>query len=64
MGENTAILCCQNGLGSDDLVRQAFPGRTVLRAMVAFNVAEPGPGHLHRGSAGSLTLERHPAVTD
>jgi 2-dehydropantoate 2-reductase len=34
----------------------------VLRAMVAFNVAEPAANHLHRGSGGTLTVEDHPAL--
>ena len=58
------ILCCQNGLGSERPVREAFPGHTVLRGMVAFNVAELAAGHLHRGSGGTLTLESHPALRD
>ena len=57
---NTVILCCQNGLGSEGPVKTALPGNTVLRAMVAFNVAELDKNHLHRGSGGSLTLEHHP----
>jgi 2-dehydropantoate 2-reductase len=62
LGPGTVILCCQNGLGSERPVREAFPGHTVLRGMVAFNVAELADGHLHRGSGGTLTLESHPAV--
>lgn len=54
---NTVIFCCQNGLGSDQLVKKAFPNNLVLRVMVPFNVAEPKPGHLHRGSEGVLTIE-------
>jgi 2-dehydropantoate 2-reductase len=64
VGPGTVILCCQNGLGSERPVREAFPEHVVLRAMVAFNVAEPAAGHLHRGSGGPLSLESHPAVAD
>ena len=32
--ENTIILCCQNGLGSDAEVKQAYPDNMVLRVMV------------------------------
>lgn len=57
IGEDTIIMCCQNGLGSEQWVKKAFPGNEVLRVMVPFNVAELSPGHLHRGSEGFLTIE-------
>jgi 2-dehydropantoate 2-reductase len=56
--EQTVILCCQNGLGSDVLAKQAFPENKVLRVMVPFNVAEITPDHLHRGSEGAITIEQ------
>lgn len=55
--KNTVIFCCQNGLGSDNAVRQAYPGNLVLRVMVPFNVVELSEGHYHRGSEGSMTIE-------
>lgn len=58
--ENTIILCCQNGLGSDAAVKQAYPENLVLRVMVPFNVVELSPGHYHRGSEGKLTIEQTP----
>ena len=54
---NTLILCCQNGVGSDALVKQAFPNNQVLRVMVPFNVVELHDGYYHRGSQGQLTIE-------
>lgn len=57
VGPNTVILCCQNGLGSDQLIKQKYPQNTVLRVMVPFNVTEIEPGHLHRGSEGALSIE-------
>ncbi|NCP66396.1 MAG: 2-dehydropantoate 2-reductase [Paraglaciecola sp.] len=54
---STVILCCQNGLGSDAIIKQAFPDNLVLRVMVPFNVVELKPGHFHRGSQGKLTIE-------
>ncbi|WP_416308017.1 2-dehydropantoate 2-reductase [Neptunicella sp. SCSIO 80796] len=53
----TVILCCQNGLGSDQQVKQAFPNNAVLRVMVPFNVVQFENGHFHRGSEGALTIE-------
>lgn len=55
--ENTVLLCCQNGLDSDSIVRQAFPNNRVVRVMVPFNVVEqPGP-NFHRGSEGKMVIE-------
>ncbi|WP_088328888.1 2-dehydropantoate 2-reductase [Lacimicrobium sp. SS2-24] len=54
----TCILCCQNGLGADALVREAFPNNRVLRGVVGFNVTQTSQGTLHCGSQGSLVLEK------
>jgi 2-dehydropantoate 2-reductase len=58
--KKTIILCCQNGLGSDAEVKQAYPENLVLRVMVPFNVVEISPGHYNRGSEGKLTIEQTP----
>jgi len=57
IGPNTVIFCCQNGLGSEQIIKEKYPQNTVLRVMVPFNVAEPKTGHLHRGSEGGLYIE-------
>ena len=57
INKNTVVLCCQNGLGSDNAVKQAYPDNLVLRVMVPFNVVELSPGHYHRGSEGMMTIE-------
>jgi 2-dehydropantoate 2-reductase len=57
VSKHTVILCCQNGLGSDGIVKQAFPNNLVLRVMVPFNVVELKPGYFHRGSQGQLMIE-------
>lgn len=64
VGPNTIIFCCQNGLGSDQVIKAQFPNHTVLRVMVPFNVAEPKAGHLHRGSEGTMYVENIPAVAE
>ncbi len=61
VSKDTIIFCCQNGLGSDQIIKAQFPNNTVLRVMVPFNVAEPKAGHLHRGSEGTLYIENRPA---
>ncbi len=57
VGPDTIILCCQNGLGSDQIMKQKYLENAVLRVMVPFNVTEIKPGHLHRGSEGALSIE-------
>lgn len=57
VGPKTVIICCQNGLGSEQLIKARFPDNMVLRAMVPFNVVEMAQGHYHRGSEGALTIE-------
>jgi 2-dehydropantoate 2-reductase len=62
VGTGTTIICCQNGIGSEKSVMDAFRHQDVLRCMVPFNVAELAAGHLHRGSGGTLTIESQSAV--
>lgn len=58
----TPVLCMQNGLGNAAIAQAVAPQLTVLPAMVPYNVAELGPGHLHRGSAGQLAAQDHPTL--
>lgn len=60
VSDNTVIFCCQNGLGSEQPVKAAFPENLVCRVMVPFNVVELDDGHLHRGTEGSLAIEDQP----
>ncbi|NMH58740.1 2-dehydropantoate 2-reductase [Alteromonas ponticola] len=57
----TVIICCQNGVGTHQLVQKHFSQNRVLRAMVPFNVVLKSPNQLHRGSEGMLTIEAMPA---
>ena len=54
---HTTIICCQNGLGIEQLVQWAFPDNRVIHAIVVFNVAQMSVHHLHRGSLGNLIIE-------
>lgn len=56
LAPHTTIICCQNGIGSERLVRQAYPDHQVLKAMVPFNVVLEAPQHLHKGSEGKLVI--------
>lgn len=53
----TLVVSLQNGLGNAQLAREQAPQLDWRPGMVPFNIAELGPGHLHRGSAGQLAVE-------
>ena len=58
----TLVLSMQNGIHNASIAQAAAPGLQVLPGMVPYNVAELGPGHLHRGSDGGLAAQDHPAL--
>lgn len=58
----TLVLSMQNGISSVDVAQAAAPGLTWLRGMVPYNVAELGPGRLHRGTVGQLAVQAHPGL--
>jgi 2-dehydropantoate 2-reductase len=54
------IISFQNGIGNEDMLQGAVQDRTVLAAMVPWNVALLGEGRFHRGTEGRLMIEDHP----
>ena len=58
----TLVLCFQNGIGSKARAATCLPSARLLSGMVPFNVLNQERGHLHRGVAGDLQVERHPAL--
>jgi 2-dehydropantoate 2-reductase len=56
------VVSMQNGLGNAAVAAQAGTDLTVLPGMVAFNVAEIGPGRYHRGTAGELAAQGDPRL--
>ena len=58
----TLVLSMQNGIHNGAMAQAAAPGLVVLPGMVGYNVAEIGPGQLHRGSDGGLAAQDHPAL--
>jgi 2-dehydropantoate 2-reductase len=60
--QDAVVLSFQNGVSNAGLLRAAAPGHRVLAGMVPFNVAARGPAHYHRGTAGALVAEAHPAL--
>lgn len=58
----TPVVSMQNGIGNTAIAQSAAPQLVLLPGMVPFNVAEPAPGHLHRGTEGPLAAQDHPAL--
>jgi 2-dehydropantoate 2-reductase len=58
----TPVLSLQNGIGNAATAQDAAPALDVIAGMVAFNVAELGPGHFHRGTSGGLACAEHAAL--
>ncbi len=58
----TPVLSLQNGVANADVGAQAAPALQWLPGMVPFNIAELAPGHYHRGTAGTLAAQEHPAL--
>lgn len=58
----TPVVSMQNGIANTAIAQSAAPQLALLAGMVPFNVSEPAPGHLHRGTAGELAAQDHPAL--
>ena len=58
----TLVLSMQNGLGNAAIAQAKAPQLVLLPAMVPYNIAELAPGQLHRGTAGVLAAQDHPAL--
>jgi 2-dehydropantoate 2-reductase len=58
----TPVLSLQNGIGQAAIGAAAAPGLIWLAGMVPYNIAELGPGRLHRGTAGRLAAQEHPTL--
>ena len=59
----TVVLCLQNGLGSDAVIKRLCPTLTIVRGIVGFNVAALSDGHFHRGMEGDIYHEPNAVVT-
>jgi len=54
----TAVVSLQNGVDNVARIAARAPQMQVLAGMVPYNVVMPAPGHVHRGTTGSLHIER------
>jgi len=60
---DAVIVSLQNGIANAAVLRARLPGRTVLAAMVPFNVIAAGEGRFHRATSGDIVIERDAADT-
>ena len=60
---DAVIVSLQNGVANAAVLRDRLPGRTVLAAMVPFNVIAAGEGRFHRATSGDIVIERNAADT-
>lgn len=60
---DAVIVSLQNGIANVPLLRRRLAGRTVLAAMVPFNVIATGAGRFHRATSGDIVIERDSANT-
>lgn len=56
LDSETVIISLQNGLGSEDILKEHFPENRIVRGVMGANVVELEPGHLHRGTEGCVEL--------
>lgn len=59
---NAIVVSLQNGVSNADHLRRLLPDMTIVAGMVPYNVAQPGPGHYHKGTMGHLHVEDVPAM--
>jgi 2-dehydropantoate 2-reductase len=60
----TPVLSMQNGLDNATVGAAYAPGLAWLAGMVPYNIAELGPGHLHRGTQGHLAAQDAPVLRE
>ena len=56
------VVSLQNGVANVPVAQGLAPSLRWLPGMVSFNVAELGPGHFHRGTAGELAVQDDAAL--
>jgi 2-dehydropantoate 2-reductase len=61
--EDAIVVSLQNGVFNAAMLRGRLRGRTVLAAMVPFNVIAAGEGRFHRATSGDIVIERDTADT-
>ena len=61
--QDCVIVSLQNGIANVPVLRERLPGRSVLAAMVPFNVIAAGEGRFHRATSGDIVIERDAADT-
>ena len=66
VGPKSIIVCCQNGFGSDAVIREAFADNVILTAVFGPNVAlienDDGSTYFNRATEGKFAVESHPEL--
>lgn len=57
------VVSLQNGVSNAAVLHEGLGGRTVLSAMVPFNVMALGDGRFHRATSGDIAIEQDEAGT-
>lgn len=60
--KGATVIGFQNGVSNAETLRAALPRATMLAGMVPFNIARMDNGRWHKGVAGELWAEDHPAT--
>lgn len=63
LSSGAVVVSLQNGVRNAERAAVRLGGRTVLAAMVPFNVVRQGEGHFHRGTSGDILIEEHPGAS-
>ncbi len=56
------VVSFQNGIGNEEILRAALPGRTVLAGMVPFNVVRLPGATFRQATEGALDIERNASL--
>jgi 2-dehydropantoate 2-reductase len=59
---NTRVVSMQNGLRNAEVAKAAARRLRFVPGMVPYNIAELGPGHVHRGTTGHLAAQATPEL--
>jgi len=57
LAPDAVVLSLQNGVRNAEVLRAGLPGRTIVPAVVSFNVVPHGDGVFHQTTSGPLMLE-------
>ena len=57
--EKTVVVLVQNGMGMEQELSEQLPSTSIVGATAFICTTKVGPGHIHHGEYGALTLAKH-----